>query len=62
MDIVAEVKLELTELAKLGIHKSRLTQNLDYVDSHPVEICQYYANGVTISEIADLVTDLAALK
>jgi len=62
MDVIADVKLELKELAKLGIHSSRLAQNIDYVDRHLVEIIQYYADGMSVSDIVDLVSDLEALK
>lgn len=60
MDIVSEVKLELTELAKIGIHSSRLAQNIAYVDARPAEIMGYRENGMSVSDIADLVADLAA--
>lgn len=62
MDIVSQVKLELTELAKIGIHSSRLAKNITYVEANPAEINGYRENGMSVSDIADLVTDLAALE
>lgn len=62
MDLVHELKTELTELAKLGIGKSRLAINIAYVESRPTEMWQYYNNGMSISDICDHVADLAALQ
>ena len=62
MNVIEQVKVELTELAKLGIGKSRLTQNIAYVEARPVEIQGYYDNGMSISDICDHVANLATLK
>jgi hypothetical protein len=62
MNVVEQVKVELTELAKLGIGKSRLAKNIAYVEARPAEIQGYYDNGMSISGICDHVADLAALK
>ena len=55
--IVANVVLELQELKKLGIRVT--AAQLAYPLSHIKEIAEYDVNGMSISEIADLVRDIS---
>jgi hypothetical protein len=57
MTPVEAVKLELAEMDRLGIPVPAGAQ--DYVDANPREIEDYRESGMKISEIADLVCDLA---
>lgn len=53
MNIVAEVKKELEELKKIG---SRIpARAIAYPEANADKINEYYDNGMSISEIADLV-------
>lgn len=56
-DIHVQVLREVNELRKLGV---KIPKRVDaYIDSHQTELDEYYENGMRISEIADLVRDLA---
>jgi hypothetical protein len=54
-----QVIKELTELKKLGIRVT--AKQLAYPSDHPAEMEEYRVS-MTISEIADLVLDLAQLR
>lgn len=56
MNTVEQVKLELAEMKKIGIRVS--AKALAYPEAHAEEIEEYRQNGMSISEIADLVGDL----
>lgn len=55
--IATHVNLELAEMKKLGMRVPRNAQA--YVLAHADEIEDYRTNGMKVSEIADLVCQLA---
>ena len=59
MNDIELVVLELTELKKLGVRVTK--KALAYPAANPAEIAEYIENGMSHSDIADLVRDLASL-
>lgn len=59
MTVQEDVRQELTEIKRLGIRVS--SKALAYVEAHPEELEDYRGNGMSISEIADLVRDLSEI-
>jgi hypothetical protein len=56
MNVLENVKLELTEMKKLGLRVP--AKAIKYVEANPAEIEEYRESGMRISEIADLIIDL----
>ena len=60
MTISEQVKKDITEMQKLRFFSAKkAAKMLAYVDSHKGEISGYRNSGMRISEIADLVSQLA---
>jgi len=60
MSVVDDVIAELVEMAALDMAVPANAQA--YCDSHASEIEEYRHNGMKISEIADLVCELAGIE
>lgn len=57
-----QVILELREMRELGIGSTRrLNQGIRYAQDNEAIVEEYRENGMRISEIADLVCDLASI-
>lgn len=60
MTISEQVKKDITEMQKLRLYAAKkAAKMLAYVDSHKDEISGYRNSGMRISEIANLVSQLA---
>ena len=57
MNVVEEIRRDLQELKKIGVRVP--AKVFTYVDKNPKEIEELYEDGMTLTEIADFVKQLA---